>query len=214
MDAMNQELAPLTNKQQRFVDEYLLDLNAAAAAVRAGYGAKNADVVGSQNLAKPNVAAAIRERMADRRQRTEITQDRVLEELAHIAFARAGDVMEWGETTVRHTEADGEIKETVCHGLKVRKSAGSYGGGGGSERREKRPAGEAAREGAGADAVGQASGDVCGQGGNQRPRRCADCDFGRGTGGEDCGVGGVGAGAEGRRWLSCCLPMWRNCCLI
>mgnify|MGYP003088563297 CR=1 FL=1 len=123
MDVMNEELAPLTNKQQRFVDEYLVDLNAAAAAIRAGYRAKNADVVGSQNLAKPNVAAAIRERIADRRQRTEITQDRVLEELAHIAFARAGDVMEWGETTVRRTEADGEIKETVCHGLKVRKSA-------------------------------------------------------------------------------------------
>lgn len=123
MDVMNEELAPLTNKQQRFVDEYLLDLNAAAAAVRAGYGAKNADVVGSQNLAKPNVAAAIRERMADRRQRTEITQDRVLEELAHIAFARAGDVMEWGETTVLRTEADGEVRESVYHGLKVRKSA-------------------------------------------------------------------------------------------
>lgn len=68
----------LTAKQQRFVAEYLIDLNATQAATRAGYSAKTARFVGSENLTKPNIAAAIQEAMHAREQRTEITQDYVL----------------------------------------------------------------------------------------------------------------------------------------
>ena len=77
----------MTNKQQLFVDEYLTDLNATQAAIRAGYSKKTAQVIGAENLAKPVIGDAIRTALKERRQRTEITQDRVLEELAMIAFA-------------------------------------------------------------------------------------------------------------------------------
>lgn len=76
----------LTPKQERFVAEYLIDLNATQAAIRAGYSAKTAKQAGSENLSKPDVAEAVQAAMKQREQRTEITQDRVLKELARIAF--------------------------------------------------------------------------------------------------------------------------------
>lgn len=48
-------MAKLTEKQKRFCDEYLIDLNATQAAIRAGYSAKNANNIASENLAKPNI---------------------------------------------------------------------------------------------------------------------------------------------------------------
>lgn len=81
----------LTPKQQLFVQEYLIDLNATAAARRAGYSEKNADKIGSELLGKTRVSAAIREAMAEREKRTAITQDRVLNELAAVAFANGAD---------------------------------------------------------------------------------------------------------------------------
>ncbi len=71
----------LTPKQQLFVAEYLVDLNATQAAVRAGYSEKTAYSVGHENLKKPEVAAAIQEAMEVRSQRTEIAQDWILEQL-------------------------------------------------------------------------------------------------------------------------------------
>lgn len=76
----------LNDKQRRFVDEYLKDLNATQAAIRAGYSAKRADSIGYENLRKPEIADAVAERMRARSERTEITQDRVLKELARLAF--------------------------------------------------------------------------------------------------------------------------------
>ena len=76
----------LTEKQRRFVAEYLVDLNATQAAIRAGYSSKTAHSVGHENLRKPEISAAVQEAMKAREQRTEITQDRVLQELARIAF--------------------------------------------------------------------------------------------------------------------------------
>lgn len=86
----------LTNKQQRFVDEYLIDLNATQAAIRAGYSAKRADAIGYENLRKPVIAAAIAQMQVVRADRTGITQDRVLKELARIAFGDPRKVMTWG----------------------------------------------------------------------------------------------------------------------
>ena len=57
--------AKLTEKQQRFVDEYLIDLNATQAAIRAGYSVKTANEQGSQNLAKLSIQQAIAEQMAE-----------------------------------------------------------------------------------------------------------------------------------------------------
>jgi phage terminase small subunit len=76
----------LTPKQARFAIEYLVDLNATQAAIRAGYAKANADVVGSQLLGKTWVAEEIQRQQAARAARTEVTIDRVVLELARIAF--------------------------------------------------------------------------------------------------------------------------------
>ncbi|MGN6312865.1 MAG: terminase small subunit [Rhodanobacteraceae bacterium] len=76
----------LTPRQRLFVAEYLTDLNATQAAIRAGYSAKTAEVQGPRLLGNVRVADAIAQAMKAREKRTEITQDRVLKELARIAF--------------------------------------------------------------------------------------------------------------------------------
>ena len=86
----------VTAKQQLFVAEYLVDLNATQAAIRAGYSQKTARAMGHENLTKPDIEEAIAEALKERRLRTEITQDRVLEELAAIGFAEVPE-----ETDVR-----------------------------------------------------------------------------------------------------------------
>ena len=77
----------LTPKQAAFVKEYLIDKNATQAAIRAGYSAKSAEWQGPQQLAKPHVVEQIKKELLLQQQRTEITADRVLRELANIAFA-------------------------------------------------------------------------------------------------------------------------------
>jgi len=76
---------PLTPKQQRFVEEYLVDLNATRAAIRAGYSEKTANVEGPKHLVKPGIAAAIKEKQDKLSKRTELTQEWVLERLKAIA---------------------------------------------------------------------------------------------------------------------------------
>lgn len=76
----------LTPKQSRFVDEYLIDLNASQAAIRAGYSTNRANAMGYENLTKPDIAQAIEAAMKARSERTEVTQDRVLAEFAKLAF--------------------------------------------------------------------------------------------------------------------------------
>ncbi len=83
----------LTPKQARFVQEYPIDLNAAQAAIRAGYNARTARVIGHENLTKPHIAAAIEKAMAERAERTEVTADLVVGELRKIAFANIADYM-------------------------------------------------------------------------------------------------------------------------
>ena len=68
------------------MQEYLVDLNATAAAIRAGYSKKTANRIASENLSKPDIQAAIQEAMQKRQKRTEISQDKVLLECAKLAF--------------------------------------------------------------------------------------------------------------------------------
>jgi phage terminase small subunit len=77
----------LNPKQARFVDEYLIDLNAKQAAIRAGYSERTAESQGSRLLSHAMVAAEVADRQVERSQRTGVTQDRVLEELARLAFS-------------------------------------------------------------------------------------------------------------------------------
>ncbi len=71
----------LTPKQARFVEEYLVDLNATQAAIRAGYSARNADKIGPELLGKTRVAEAVKAAQQARSGRTEITQDEVIQGL-------------------------------------------------------------------------------------------------------------------------------------
>ena len=77
----------LTAKQLLFVDEYLVDLNATRAAVRAGYTPKSAAKHSYRLLAKPRINAAVAARMAERARRVQMSQDRVLREVASLAFS-------------------------------------------------------------------------------------------------------------------------------
>lgn len=77
---------PLSEKHQRFVEEYLVDLNATQAAIRAGYSEKTAYAQGSALLKHIEVAKAIRTAKKARAERMAISQDRVLQELARIAY--------------------------------------------------------------------------------------------------------------------------------
>jgi phage terminase small subunit len=99
----------LTQKQRRFVQEYLVDLNATQAAIRAGYSERTAHVQGPRLLGNVRVQVAIQEALKKREQRTEITQDRVLTELAKIGFADIRDYLEYKtEKTVVAYGDDGE----------------------------------------------------------------------------------------------------------
>ena len=71
-------MAKLTPKQQRFVDEYLIDLNATQAAIRAGYSLKTAGQIGEQNLKKLEIKNAIELAQKERQKRTLVTQDDVI----------------------------------------------------------------------------------------------------------------------------------------
>ncbi|MGF3026525.1 terminase small subunit [Methylobacterium aquaticum] len=84
----------LTDKQRRFVEEYLVDLNATQAAIRAGYSEDTAAAIGYENLRKPEIAAAVEQAQAIRAERTGITADRVLVELWRIATTDANELVE------------------------------------------------------------------------------------------------------------------------
>lgn len=90
----------LNAKQARFVREYLIDLNATQAAIRSGYSEQTAYSQGQRLLNHVEVASGIEAGMAKRAARTEVTADRVLSELAKIAFASLGDVTDWGTKEV------------------------------------------------------------------------------------------------------------------
>jgi phage terminase small subunit len=97
-------------RAQQFVREYLIDLNGAAAARRAGYSPHSAGRRAFELLERPDVKTALRRAMADRARRTDITADRVLEELARIAFADLSRLADWGPDGVRLKPAN-ELRE-------------------------------------------------------------------------------------------------------
>lgn len=76
----------LSAKQQAFVREYLVDLNATQAAIRAGYSAKTARQVGGENLTKPAIRAAVDAALSARSQRVEVKADDVLRELMRVGL--------------------------------------------------------------------------------------------------------------------------------
>lgn len=86
---MGKEFTP---KQQMFCKEYLIDLNATQAAIRAGYSEKTARKIANENLTKPDIQEYIQAQMNKRAAKIEITADRVLQEIAKMAFANVQDL--------------------------------------------------------------------------------------------------------------------------
>jgi phage terminase small subunit len=86
----------LSEKQRRFVSEYLIDLNATQAAIRAGYSAKTAQQQGSRLLLNVVVQAELSRQQNKVAQRLEVTKDRIVDELAKIGFANMLDYMRAG----------------------------------------------------------------------------------------------------------------------
>ena len=95
----------LNDQQRMFAVEYLVDLNATQAAIRAGYSERTAKVQASRLLSHANVAAAISKAQDKRSRKTEITAERVLEEIAAVAFAHMGQYATWGGERVSLTDS-------------------------------------------------------------------------------------------------------------
>lgn len=105
----------LTAKMKRFAEEYIVDLNAAQAAIRAGYSARTAKQIGQENLTKPDLQEYIQNLMDERSKRTEITADMVLREYAKLGFSNITDYLsvEQRLITIDTTEDGAPITDTV-----------------------------------------------------------------------------------------------------
>ena len=90
----------LTKKQERFVEEYLVDLNATQAAIRAGYSPDSAGTIAGENMKKPQIRARIETAMAELSRRTGVNQERVIRELARVAFVNPADVIDFDSATI------------------------------------------------------------------------------------------------------------------
>jgi phage terminase small subunit len=91
----------LTAKMIRFAEEYIVDLNATQAAIRAGYSERTAKSIGQENLTKPDLQEYIQQLMDERSKRTEITADMVLKEYAKIGFSNITDYLKVEEKEVQ-----------------------------------------------------------------------------------------------------------------
>ena len=118
----------LTPKQKRFIDEYLIDLNATQAAIRAGYSKKTACFIGYENLTKPQIKDALQEAQGNLSRRTQVSQERVIAELAAIAFSNIGDVISWGPDGVSVKSADELSPEILASVADVSRSGVKDGG--------------------------------------------------------------------------------------
>ena len=110
----------LTPKQLKFCNEYLIDLNATQAVIRAGYSEKGASVLGSGLLANINISTKISELQLKQQKRTEVTADMVIAELAKIAFHNTQDFVNGGNSIleIKHIDrskvaAVSKVKTTI-----------------------------------------------------------------------------------------------------
>jgi phage terminase small subunit len=130
----------LTDKQARFVEEYLVDLNATQAAIRAGYSKKTARQIGEENLSKPDIATAVQAAMDERAKATAITAENVLKRLWEIACADPNDVVQYRRVCCRNchgtdhhyqwideAEFDEAISEAIEDQIRRPDDKGGYG---------------------------------------------------------------------------------------
>jgi phage terminase small subunit len=96
---------PLTQKQKRFVVEYLVDLNATQAAVRAGYSKQSAKAISYDLVRKPHVRQAIKDKLRYLEKKNEASIQRTLAELKAIAYLDPRDIVSWGQDYVTLRES-------------------------------------------------------------------------------------------------------------
>jgi phage terminase small subunit len=107
----------LTTKQQRFVEEYIIDFNAAAAARRAGYSSRTARSIGQENLTKPDISAAIRRTVAAQTERAGLRADDAWRELWCVASSNIGEFFDRTGPAWRLRPAN-EIPESALRAVK------------------------------------------------------------------------------------------------
>ena len=120
-------MAKLTAKQRLFCDEYLIDLNVTQAAIRSGYSAKYANDRGYELLDKPAIKEYVDKAIAERSKRTGINQDRVIKELARIAFVKVDDVININTANVKKNASPDDL--AVIQSVKVKKIPTKFGDG-------------------------------------------------------------------------------------
>jgi phage terminase small subunit len=118
----------MTPKQRRFIEEYLIDLNATRAAVRAGYSEKTAYRIGAELLHKTSVSNVIDAALEERAKRTEVTADRVLKELAVLAFTDFRKAVIWGPDGVTPLPSDELTDEEAAIVAEVSETTTKDGG--------------------------------------------------------------------------------------
>lgn len=112
----------MNQRQQVFCDEYLVDLNATQAAIRAGYSPRSAAAAGCKNLQRKDVQEFIDEKMAQRSQRTGVNSERVVQELARIAFLNVSDAVDIKTGKVKLDASKEDLAAITS--LKVKQMAG------------------------------------------------------------------------------------------
>lgn len=127
-------MARLTDKQKRFVEEYLIDLNATQAAIRAGYKqSEYVDTNASKILENTRVKEAVDKAIAERSRRTGINQDRVIKELARIAFVNPHNLINSNDASIKTEASEDDL--ACIQSVRVKTSTSE---GGSSTEREIR----------------------------------------------------------------------------
>lgn len=118
----------MTPKQKQFIKEYLIDFNAAQAAIRAGYSKKTAKEIGSRLLTKPHIRGAVNAEIEKRAKKTDITAERILKELARVAFANMGTIATWNESGVSFTPKEQLSEDALATVQSVKETTNEHGG--------------------------------------------------------------------------------------
>lgn len=116
----------LNDGQRRFIEEYLIDLNATQAAIRAGYSPKTAKSQGQRLLTNVDIEAAIQAAINERSERTKITQDMVLSELAKVGFSDLRNVFTPMGGIIDPRDWDDSTAGAISSVEVVRRQSGEY----------------------------------------------------------------------------------------
>lgn len=117
----------LTPRQQRFIAEYLIDLNATQAAIRAGYSKRTASAVANETLRNPLIASTIKKAIDARAERTQVTADQVLAELAIIGFSDVRNYVVDGVNGVTLAPGAPDVAMRAVASMKVRRTTDADG---------------------------------------------------------------------------------------